>query len=322
MSQPLGSPINFEGDQQNETAVDMYQQLMAKGHFRPSSSITLRAAGENAPGPEPQTYASVPTASTKTAYSQRTSFAPIAQRRAAYSSPEFSPPPTPTPQAPPRAVYPPHSTASSSSPYALFANPTYNAYGPPINLTYNTVYDPPVNPTYAAHGPQSAMPRLASSDIDPNLVSHPSYNPAHTSVFHQPTYTPESITYEMIATRVHLLLQDKLTACHMSVIATLSSTITNHLVSLGTAGKLGSCGLSSVKDIFMVVGHEGAMDYMALAVIAPVELRLLLKGPNTDLEGKDALKDPQAMEWLRQGFHNVALSEWEMIAAGMKGIRR
>jgi hypothetical protein len=170
MSQPLGSPINFEGDQQNETAVDMYQQLMAKGHFRPSSSITLRAAGENAPGPEPQTYASVPTASTKTAYSQRTSFAPIAQRRAAYSSPEFSPPPTPTPQAPPRAVYPPHSTASSSSPYALFANPTYNAYGPPINLTYNTVYDPPVNPTYAAHGPQSAMPRLASSDIDPNLL--------------------------------------------------------------------------------------------------------------------------------------------------------
>jgi hypothetical protein len=106
----------------------------------------------------------------------------------------------------------------------------------------------------------------------------------------------------------------------MSVLATLSSTITNRLVTLGTAGKLGACGLETVNDIFMVIGYEGDMSYMALAVIAPEELRLLLKGPNTDVGGKDALNDPQALEWLRQGFHDVALSEWETIAARMKGI--
>jgi hypothetical protein len=81
MSQPLGSPINFEGDQRNETTVDMYQKLMAKGYFLPSSSIMLPAASENAPSLEPQTYAPVPAASTKTTYFQRTSLAPIAQRR-------------------------------------------------------------------------------------------------------------------------------------------------------------------------------------------------------------------------------------------------
>jgi hypothetical protein len=164
------------------------------------------------------------------------------------------------------------------------------------------------------------MPRLASSDIDPSLMPHPPHNPAYVPVYQQPIYTPGSITYEMIATRIQCLLQDKLTACHMSVLATLSSTITNRLVTLGTAGKLGACGLETVNDIFMVIGYEGDMSYMALAVIAPEELRLLLKGPNTDVGGKDALNDPQALEWLRQGFHDVALSEWETIAARMKGI--
>jgi hypothetical protein len=166
------------------------------------------------------------------------------------------------------------------------------------------------------------MPRLPTLNFPPVLMSQPAYDPDHAPVLQQSIYTPDSITYEMVVARIQSLMESKLTSCATSGIVVLSSSITNHLISLGTTGELGPAGLESVKDIFMVVGHEGAMSYMALACTAPMKLRILLKGYNTDLKGVNALTDPEAMESLRQGFHNVAVCEWERINANMRGVRR
>jgi hypothetical protein len=166
------------------------------------------------------------------------------------------------------------------------------------------------------------MPRLPTLNFPLVLMSQPAYDPGHAPVLQQPIYTPDSITYDMVVARIQSLLEFKLTSCATSGIVMLSSSITNHLISLGTTGELGPAGLESVKDIFMVVGHEGAMSYMALACTAPMKLRILLKGYNTDLKGVNALTDPEAMESLRQGFHNVAVCEWERINANMRGVRR
>jgi hypothetical protein len=152
--------------------------------------------------------------------------------------------------------------------------------------------------------------------------------PVNDSVsYHAPVHQPlihitNSITHITINTRVHSLLEDKLTSWHPSAIVTLSSSITNLVISLGTKGDLGPHGLSSVNDIHMAVGHDGIMSYMALVVKAPGEVKVLLKGQNTNLEGKDSLEDRLAMEWLRQGFHNNAFYECERVGDSMRGVRR
>jgi hypothetical protein len=131
--------------------------------------------------------------------------------------------------------------------------------------------------------------------------------PVNDSVsYHAPVHQPlihitNSITHITINTRVHSLLEDKLTSWHPSAIVTLSSSITNLVISLGTKGDL---------------------SYMALVVKAPGEVKVLLKGQNTNLEGKDSLEDRLAMEWLRQGFHNNAFYECERVGDSMRGVRR
>jgi hypothetical protein len=52
------------------------------------------------------------------------------------------------------------------------------------------------------------------------------------------------------------------------------------------------------------------------------EVQVLLKGQNTDLEGKNPLEDKVAMEWLRQGFHNNAFYECERVSNSRSGVMR
>jgi hypothetical protein len=77
-----------------------------------------------------------------------------------------------------------------------------------------------------------------------------------------------------------------------------------------------------VEEIFIAVGHEGIMSYMALVAKASEEVKVLLKGQNTNLEGKNPLDDNVAMEWLRQAFHNNTVYEWQMIGEGWRGSRK
>jgi hypothetical protein len=168
------------------------------------------------------------------------------------------------------------------------------------------------------------MPRLLSSNVPPDLMSQLTYSSVscHTPIYQPQPPILESITYDTIVARVQTLLQDKLKNWDIAGIVMLSSGITNFIISLGQKEKLGPYGISSLKDIVLAVGHEGTMTYMALAVKAPVEMRVLLHGQNTNLEGRNPLKDKVAMEWLRQGFHNSAMYEWQILNDAMRSIRR
>lgn len=126
----------------------------------------------------------------------------------------------------------------------------------------------------------------------------------------------------MILTRIQYLLQFKLLNWGIPQIVMLSSSIAKRVISLDRDGHLGPDGLSSMENIFMVVGHEGNMRYMALVVTAPIELKLLLTGWKTDLKGRNPMKDAEAMEWVRQGFNNGAWAVLNRLNDEVGGVRR
>jgi hypothetical protein len=143
------------------------------------------------------------------------------------------------------------------------------------------------------------------------------------SVQQSETVTTDSIPHDMIVARIQALLEDKLPTWDTPYIVTLSSRLANDVIKLGGRGHLGSYGVSSVEDIFMVIGHEGPRHYMALAVHAPNSMRILLQGQSNYMDGADPLKDSEKMEWLRQGFNSNALKEWQKITdAAMRKARQ
>jgi hypothetical protein len=119
------------------------------------------------------------------------------------------------------------------------------------------------------------------------------------------------ITHSSIAARIETLLLDKLSKWTVPQIAALSSHLAVKVIILGKKGSLGPQGLGSLKDIFMVVGHEGAQHYMALAVTAPGDLEIVLKGLNSDKKALKLSEAPEEMELLTQGFNESARVEWQ-----------
>lgn len=99
-------------------------------------------------------------------------------------------------------------------------------------------------------------------------------------------------------------------------------SLISKIIHLGQNGSLGPHGIQTLEEIFMVIGHDGSKKYMALAVMAPLKLCVLLRGTSEDLEGKEPLDDQKSMEWLRQGFHNVAVDEFNRAQQGMRGTGR
>ena len=108
----------------------------------------------------------------------------------------------------------------------------------------------------------------------------------------------------------------------MSQNVQLSMSLISKIIHLGQTGSLGPHGIQTLDEIFMVIGHEGSKKYMALAVMSPVKLCVLLRGTSEDLEGKEPLVDQKSMEWLRQGFFNVAADEFNRSQQGMRGSGR
>ncbi|OAL05538.1 hypothetical protein IQ06DRAFT_212341 [Phaeosphaeriaceae sp. SRC1lsM3a] len=132
--------------------------------------------------------------------------------------------------------------------------------------------------------------------------------------------TSDSITRESIAIRLQSLLSTNLPGWISRHIVHISTSLTERIVSLGKNGDLAPHGIGSVDDIFMVVGHDRGYHYLALAVTAPIALKVLMKGPSYSLDGMDPLRDQQSMEILRRGFGDVAFKEWsrasEMLGRG------
>jgi hypothetical protein len=141
---------------------------------------------------------------------------------------------------------------------------------------------------------------------------------------------PDCITPSHVSTRIQSLLETTLIGWQPHPIVMLSTQLVNHVVSLSTNGYLGPKGLLSVKDIFMTIGHQGPKRYMALAVIAPSEVMVLLRGNAEDVGIGDLVYDvvegrmgTARLEWLRQAFHNAAVDEWSRVREAMeRSVRR
>lgn len=121
------------------------------------------------------------------------------------------------------------------------------------------------------------------------------------------------ITYATIVARIETLLLDQLSKWNDPQIATLSGHLATKIIKLSQRGSLGPLGLTSVQDIFMVVGHEGPQHYMALAVTAPTSLEIVLKGRNSNKTGLKLSEAPEEMELLTQGFRQSAMVEWQKV---------
>ncbi|KAF1921547.1 hypothetical protein BDU57DRAFT_489410 [Ampelomyces quisqualis] len=168
--------------------------------------------------------------------------------------------------------------------------------------------------TKAPVTPTAAPPRPV-----PTYGPFPGYAPMQYS----PPPPPDSIMRDNIVTRIQTLLQTKLPQWGIPHIVKLSSNLADRIISLVQGGHIGSEGIFSVDDIFIVVGHEGVGRYMALAVVAPVALNILLKGQTWNMKGIDPMKDPVAIEWVRMGFHNLASDQWTRLNDEMRrGSRR
>jgi hypothetical protein len=117
---------------------------------------------------------------------------------------------------------------------------------------------------------------------------------------------------------VQTLLRFALPEFNISQNVMLSMSLVSRIIHLGQNGALGPHGIQKLDEIFIVIGHDGLKKYMALAVMAPVSLCVLLRGTSEDLEGKEPLVDRKSMEWLRQGFHNVAVDEYNRLQRSMQ----
>jgi hypothetical protein len=89
--------------------------------------------------------------------------------------------------------------------------------------------------------------------------------------------------------------------------------LSHTIIARGRAGILGPHGLSSLEDIYMVIGYEGTKRYMALVVNAPSRLDILVRGTAIEAENRDPLVNAGFMEELRVGFYEVATSEWQRL---------
>jgi hypothetical protein len=147
-----------------------------------------------------------------------------------------------------------------------------------------------------------------------------------------PPQPPAPITQRLISTRIQNLLQSKLShwqdaaimmlscklVCTLRLFAstnTCPAYLSHVIISRDRAGLLGPDGISSVNEIFMVIGHEGTTKYMALAVTTPIDLHILFRGEAREAENRDPLEDGEYMEELRLAFYEVAVAQWQSVNA-------
>lgn len=209
----------------------------------------------------------------------------------------------------PHATIPPRSTAMAT------------ASGTTTNIPPATTYSPygslPSIPTFSGHLPNLLPHRNPTLSYGPFSSYRPPLSPPQQEVF---VPTPDSITFEHISARLRFLLGLNLPDWNSPHIFLLSAVLTDQITTAGKKGELGPDGIGSVEDIFMAVGHEGQWHYMALAVVAPMAVKVLMRGPAYFLDGRNPLKDASSMELLRSGFNDAAWQEWkragEMIGRG------
>ncbi|KAH3951307.1 hypothetical protein HBI56_090130 [Parastagonospora nodorum] len=300
MSQPPNSP----GEQQaNASAFAQWQSLKDSGHFKPATSISLHSLSPasvpllGSPidlGPPISANTTPHATPTPPAYSPTSAYAPR--------------PDAPTAPVHPIATYVPRSERPTTPDYPA------STYAPPRAAPIPPAHAPS---PYTAH---PTAPQLAPTSQ--NNIPQSTYGPfpgAHGYASQpQILLTPDSITRDMLASRVQTLLRLALPEFNISQNVMLSMSLVSRIIHLGQNGALGPHGIQKLDEIFIVIGHDGLKKYMALAVMAPVSLCVLLKGTSEDLEGKEPLVDRKSMEWLRQGFHNVAVDEYNRLQRSMQ----
>lgn len=335
----MSQPPNSDGTTVYKSALEEYHAKAAAGYFKPATVDTIagmslaNARAVNFPalqGPAPpalyQNTAPPPTDTTGPTVLAATaappgSYAPHGSFASATAAP--SPGPTQaTAAAPPTTVtaYSPYGTLPSTTTATAPAHATSAA--PPMMVTTHSPYGTlPAIPT----------PRVTYSGHQPNLLPHhntsttngafPGYRQPLPQLQPRPDVfvpTPDSITFEHIAVRLQFLLEPNLTNWHPQQVVLLSTTLTNQIITLGKNRDLGPDGIGSLNDIFIAVGHEGEWHYMALAVVAPIAVKVLLRGPSYFLDGRNPLVDETSMEILRGGFRTVAGQEWRKADAAMR----
>ncbi|KAH7083812.1 hypothetical protein FB567DRAFT_529969 [Paraphoma chrysanthemicola] len=217
------------------------------------------------------------------------------------------------------------SPAPFQSPYSSGASSPHMVYSQPA---------PPVQGQTSIYSQVQGAP-VTRTPTQPPSPAPPTPNPASPS---------HLISTTSISTRIQSLLAPILVNFQPNALVLLSTSLTNQIVQLSTRGRLGSTGLLSTDDIIMTIGHEGLTRYMALAVQARGEVKVLLRGTGQDVGigdlvwdvdggegqrfggkevptgGRGWAKEPGVLgvgtarlEWLRQGFYNVAVDEYNRL---------
>lgn len=226
-----------------------------------------------------------------------------------------------------------------------YATNSYSPYTAPATNTNNQEHHVQ-QPKYAgntAHNDNkfSAQPQVnygASAAHMPWLgPTMPSQGPIQQTQYqtqYQPPIQPypppqPSISFEGLCKRIRDLLHDTLPPYQrweVTEILTLSANLANQVISLGKRGSLGPAGLSCYSDIFVVVGYEGSIPnenrYMALAVMAPDQLKILLRTGAYACKGMDVVREEKMLAHLRQGFHNVAVDALMVVKRDFQGESR
>jgi hypothetical protein len=79
------------------------------------------------------------------------------------------------------------------------------------------------------------------------------------------------------------------------------------IIKHGLSGTFGPHGLSTLTNIFMSIGHEGTAHYSCLAVSSQWgDVTVLLRGEACELEGKDPLRDEEAMKAVKINLDRAA----------------
>lgn len=146
--------------------------------------------------------------------------------------------------------------------------------------------------------------------LRPNQHSSPAPSRAQT----QPSRS-QVLTREDIANRINNLLIKQLSGWHGWYVAMLARSYATRVFGRVRRGHFGACGLPFLSKISMVVGQEGHMKYMALAITSCSPVEILLKGHLRDTEGQDPLVDDASMDALRDGFSDAAVLELNRINA-------
>ncbi|KAH7067428.1 hypothetical protein BKA63DRAFT_607291 [Paraphoma chrysanthemicola] len=337
MSLPNDSRDQRDVTQPQMSAVQEYRQLNAAGIFTPS---TWTSQFPTVTRPElTQFRTPTPPPASKAMYAASRAYtASLAPLQLPYSS-GSSPPPSSA------ALYA-SSRGSTASP-APFLSP-YSSGSSSPHMVYSQPA-PPIQQQTSIYS-QFQGAHIARTSLQPPSLASPM--PSYIT----PNPTPRShlISTSSISERIQSLLAPILVGFQPNALVLLSTHLANQIAHLSTRGRLGPSGLLSTDNIFMTIGNEGVTRYMALAVQAHGEVRLLLRGTGQDVSIGDLVWDVDGgegqriggeegptggrgwskeagvlgvgtgrLEWLRQGFHHSAVNEYNRVREEMeRGGRR